>query len=175
MPVNFIELFGLRSNYTKEELKNALMKKIDMVEKLNILPIDKKFLLEQYYDQYNIAKYRFEMDNNFKIFSPQNYFNEINKQHSEMLKQFNSIQRQFVLPENSISSNPSNASHSNSNVYSKAYSYQSSLNPDGTRTVLESTNNYSNGKSDKKIKSYIIDSEGNKKPIDPNQVKKYLK
>ncbi len=170
MPVNFIELFGLKSNYTKEELKSALMKKIDTVEKLNIPPIDKKFLLEQYYDQYNLAKHHLDITGQSILFNPQKYFEQISKQHSEMLKQFNSIQRQMTIPESSGSSSPLTNS-----VYSKAYSYQSSLNPDGSRTVVESSNNFANGKSDKKTKSYIIDSKVNKNQINPNQEKKYLK
>jgi hypothetical protein len=41
---------------------------------------------------------------------------------------------------------------------------QSVVNPDGSHTIIESTNNIIDGKSNKKTTSYKIDSKGNKIP-----------
>jgi hypothetical protein len=48
--------------------------------------------------------------------------------------------------------------------YTKSYSMQSVVNPDGSHTIIESTNNIIDGKSNKKTTSYKIDSKGNKIP-----------
>jgi hypothetical protein len=171
MQVNFIELFGLKPNYTREELKIALLQKINIIEKSNMTPIDKKFLLEKYYEQYNIGKNNLETKVKLELkqanlLNPKNHFDFIKKQHSHMLKQFDELGSQLTQ----IGTEPD--SKSKSNVYSRTYSYQSVLNPDGTKTVVESKNLYDNGKSDKKTQSYIIDAQGNKRPISLSEPQK---
>jgi hypothetical protein len=178
MQVNFIELFNLKSDFTKDELKNALLSKINMIETLKVSPIDKKFLLEQYFEQYNLAKeYLVYMDNPSSspiqlLTIPEEHFSNINNSYNQMIKQFQKIKTQFSNSNFDYKSDPN--SKVKSNVFSQSYSYQSVLNPDGTRTVLESKNKMDNGKSNDKTESYIIDSKGNKKPIELAQAKKYL-
>ncbi len=169
MQVNFFELFGLKKNFTKEELKNGLMAKINMIEKLGITPIDKKFLLEQYYEQYNLAKSylakSYPIKNQLMI-TPEEHFSSIHNSYNHMIRQFQQLNTSFTDLENKPDVK--------SNVFTQSYSYQSVLNPDGTRTVLESKNKVDNGKSDRKTNSYIIDSQGNKKPIQLDEAKKYI-
>lgn len=164
MQVNFFELFVLEENFTKEELKNGLMKKINMIEKLNVPPIDKKFLLEQYYQQYNIAKSY--LVKNQLINTPEEHFTSINNSYNKMIRQFQQLNTRFT--------DLKNQPDIKSNIFAQSYSYQSVLNPDGTRTVLESKNKIDNGKSDRKTNSYIIDSRGNKKPIQLGEAQKYI-
>ncbi len=174
MPVNFRELFGLNQNFTKDELKKSLVNKIHYIDSLSISPVEKKYLLEMYHYQYNIAKDYLENKNfiskpnsilGLNFFDPTEHYNFINKQHDMMLKQFEDLKL-------GLGSNGTNKGKSN--IYSSSYSYQSSLNPDGTRTVIESKGTFNNGKSDKKINSYQIDSKGNKKPININDAQKYI-
>lgn len=164
MQVNFFELFELKKNFTKEELKNGLMRKINMIEKLSVSHIDKKFLLEQYYEQYNMAKNY--LTTHQLMITPEEHFSSINQGYNKMIKQFQQLNTRFVDLENKP--------NIESNVFAQSYSYQSKLNPDGSRIVLESKNKVDNGKSDRKTNSYIIDSQGNKKLIELNDAKKYI-
>jgi hypothetical protein len=154
--VCYRELFNLKENFTKDELKASFIQKIKYINNLNIPQIDKKLLTQQYYNQYNLAK---------------NYlYKNINPFNNLMIS--NMIPN--MMPFESISNHLSSLtpeSNTNTQMYSKSYSYHSIQNPDGTRTVIESNNNYNNGKNDKKINSYKIDSKGNKTPIKMDNLK----
>lgn len=163
MPVNFFELFGLNQNFTKDELKKSLVNKIHYIDKLSISHIEKKYLVEMYHEQYNIAKNYLERKSSSTkpqnlsgfetLFDPKKHFDLIGKQQAQIFKKFDNLTKQIGSLENK------------SNVYISSYSYKSSLNPDGTKTVIESKDKFDNGKSDKKINSYIVDAQGNKKSI----------
>ena len=59
MSINYIshkELFDLKDNYTKEDLKKSFLNKIYNVDKLNISNTEKKILMENYNSQYKKAK-----------------------------------------------------------------------------------------------------------------------
>jgi hypothetical protein len=162
MSVNYKELFSLSNNYTKEELKKSLLNKIAKIDKLDISLQEKRFMLENYYIQYKLAKNNLLYKNSIitksnisKIALP-DIFDLINKQ-------FDSFDKISLLDNSNLNPNPNPKFFSNS--YAKSYSMKSQLNPDGTRSVIESTNNIVNGKSNKQTKSYKIDSKGNKIPI----------
>lgn len=163
MPVNFKELFGLKDSFTKAELKNALLKKLQYIDNLNISPLDKKLLIESVYLEYNKAKqyllsldnYQTKQSNQIKQFNPIEHYNYIARQQQELFKQFDNIlntKMDMIIPE----------SKSFTKSLGKSYSMQSVLNPDGTTTVIETTNNMINGKSDKKINTYKISLDGKK-------------
>jgi S-methylmethionine-dependent homocysteine/selenocysteine methylase len=144
MSVNFFELFDLKEKFTKDELKKSFENKIKYINKLAISPIEKKFIINKYYFEYHKAKqylYNLEnLDNN--IFNPIDLFN------FSKLPKFDELEN-----------------NKNINIQSKSYSYHSVTNLDGSKTVVELTNNYNNGKSNKYKNSYVIDSKGNKKLI----------
>ena len=156
MSVNYKELFSLSNNYTKKELKKSLLNKIAKIDKLDISLQEKRFMLENYYIQYKIAKNNLLYKNsiitksNISQIALPDLFDLINKQFDK----FNKM---------SLLDNPNPKFFTNS--YAKSYSMKSQLNPDGTRSVIESTNNIVNGKSNKQTNSYKIDSKGNKIPI----------
>jgi len=129
----------MSTNYSKKELKKSLLNKMDEIKKLNISSQEKRLMLDKYYSEYKLAKTNI-VDNNSIIsnrFDPKNNFNQF-------VNMFNLMHNEFNNPN------------------TKSYSIQNVLNHDGTRTVIESTNNIIDGKSNKKTTSYKIDSTGNK-------------
>ena len=147
----------ISTNYLKKkELKKLLLDKINQIDKLNISSREKRLMLDEYYNEYKLAKTNL-LDNNLiisNIFEPKNIFNQFNEMFNLMNSEFNKIDSM---------NNFNTKSYTKS--YGKSYSMQSLLNPDGTRTVIESSNNIVDGKTNKKTTSYKIDSKGNKIPI----------
>ena len=76
---------------------------------------------------------------------------------------------------NSNINNNINNDNEPSNLFIKSYSQQKVLNPDKTYTVIESSKNNINGKTNEKIVSYKIDSKGNKITIPLTQAQKTIK
>lgn len=145
----------MSTNYSKKELKKILLDKINHIDKLNISPQQKRLMLDKYYSEYKLAKTNL-VNNNLIIsntFVPKNNFNQFVNMFNLMNSEFNKIG----------SLNNSNTKLSTKS-YTKSYSMQSVVNPDGTRTIIESSNNIIDGKSNKKTTSYKIDSKGNKIP-----------
>lgn len=167
MSVNYKELFSLSNNYTKEELKKSLLNKIAKIDKLDISSQEKRFILENYYIQYKLAKKNLLYGNsiinksNFSQIALPDMFDLINKQFDK----FDKFDKMSLLDNLNLNPNPNPNPKFFTNSYAKSYSMKSQLNPDGTRSVIESTNNIVNGKSNKQTKSYKIDSKGNKIPI----------
>ncbi len=186
--VNFKELFGLKDNYNKEELKQAFIKKVTRIDKMDIEPAEKELLLREYQKQYHRAKDYLAYNNNFSgftgltdltirptnpnfsgIFNPIEYFNNITKQHNKFFKQFDN----FI---DDVSGRPNISEKNNfqTKSFGTSYSMKSVLNPDGSRTIIETTNKINDGKSDKKINSYKLDVNGKKIPIDLSQAQKQI-
>ena len=149
------------TNYLKKkELKKLLLDKINQIDKLNISSREKSLILDKYYSEYKLAKNNL-IDNNLiisKTIAPKNIFNQFVNMFDLMHNEFNKID--YLNNPNTQLSTKSYAKS-----YAKSYSMQSVVNPDGTRTVIESSNNIVDGKSNKKTTSYKIDSKGNKIPI----------
>jgi hypothetical protein len=145
----------MSTNYSKKELKKILLDKINHIDKLNISPQQKRLMLDKYYSEYKLAKTNL-VNNNLIIsntFVPKNNFNQFVNMFNLMNSEFNKMG----------SLNNSNTQLSTKS-YTKSYSMQSVVNPDGSHTIIESTNNIIDGKSNKKTTSYKIDSKGNKIP-----------
>ena len=158
MNQDITKVFNLSKNYTKEELKNAFTKKIDQIKNMNIPNFDKKILVDQYYQKYLIAKNN--IHNNHNIHNNQlnslqsNIFN-----HSHLINQFTKNLEQNLF----------NTNFDNKDMKGYSYSYKSiSSNNPNENVVVETKNTFNNGKIDKKISSYKIDSNGNKIPIEYN-------
>jgi hypothetical protein len=163
MSINYIshkELFNLKDNYTKEDLKKSFLNKIYNVDKLNISNTEKKILIQNYYTQYKKAKANLFNQNNpnknqmFITFNPIGIFNNIEKQHKTFFNEFDNI---FNIVGNSTL-NP------NTKHFSTSYIQQKKINPDGTTSVIESSSKNINGQINKKTDSYKIDKNGNKIP-----------
>ncbi len=158
------ELFGLKDNYNKLDLKKAFLNKIYNVDKLNISNTEKKILMQNYYIQYKKAKANLINLNNpnqmFISFNPINpinpigILNNIEKEQQKFFNQFNNI---LNIDGNSISNPNPPTKH-----FSTSYIQQKKLNPDGTTTIIETSSKNINGKIDKKTDSYKIDKNGNK-------------
>ena len=164
MSINYIshkELFDLKDNYTKEDLKKSFLNKIYNVDKLNISNTEKKILMENYYSQYKKAKANLINQNNlnknqmFIAFNPIGMYTNIDRQHKSFFNEFDNI---FNIVGNS-SSNP------HTKHFSTSYIQQKKINPDGSVSVNESTSKNINGQINKKTDSYKIDKNGNKIPI----------
>jgi hypothetical protein len=157
MNQDITKVFNLSKNYTKEELKNALTKKIDQIKNMNIPNFDKKILIDQYYQKYLIAKNN--IHNNQLNLLQSNIFN-----HSHLINQFTKN-----LEQNLFNTNFDNTNFDNKNMKGYSYSYKSiSSNNPNENVVVETKNTFNNGKINKKISSYKIDSNGNKIPIEYN-------
>ncbi len=164
MDINHIspkKLFGLKDNYTKEELKKSFFNKIYYIDNQNISNDEKKFLIQNYYIQYKKAKAELSNKNNknnqmFITFNPSNIFKQINSHQHNWFKEFDNL----LNVANNLNSN------SNPNLktkqFSTSYIKQQKINPDGTIEVYETTSKNTNGKVEKKTNSYSIDSKGNK-------------
>lgn len=181
MPVDFKKLFGLEENFTKDQLKNSLIKKIFYIENLNINQIEKKILIDGIYSEYNKAKEYLLYDRQFGLYQPEKFnpleqFNYIARQHQDFYRQFDNIftAKDLTIPKISLDQLPDSNSKNFSKSVGQSYSMQSILNPDGSRTVIESTDNMVNGKSNLKVNSYNIDLLGNKTSIPLDKVKKYI-
>lgn len=163
MSINYInpkELFGLKDNYTKEELKKAFLNKIYNVDKLNISNTEKKILMQNYYIQYKKAKANLINSNNnqmFISFNPIGIFNNIEKQQQRFFNEFDNLLN--IVGNSTSNPNPS------TKHFSSSYIQQKKLNLDGTTTIIETSSKNIDGKIDKKTDSYKIDKNGNKIPI----------
>ena len=167
MSINYIshkELFDLKDNYTKEDLKKSFLNKIYNVDKLNISNTEKKILMENYYSQYKKAKANLINQNNlnnlnknqmFIAFNPIGMYTNIERQHKSFFNEFDNI---FNIVGNS-SSNP------NTKHFSTSYIQQKKINPDGTTSIVESSSKNINGQINNKTDSCKIDKNGNKIPI----------
>ncbi len=186
-----MELFGLKDNFTKDELKQAFIKKVSRIDKLDIDPVEKQLLLREYHKYYNVGKqYLLHKKNYYSgnpysgnpysgnpysdnpystlqqtIFNPIEFFNNISLRQNNLLRQFDNL----ILEDSDLINSPNLT-----NSFGSSYSMKSILNPDGSRTIIETTNKLTNGKSDKKINSYKIDNKGNKTPIHLSQAKKFI-
>ena len=168
MNQDITKTFNLSKNYSKEELKIAFTKKINQIKNMNIPNFDKKILIDQYYQKYLIAKNNIYTinnniytinNNNQSILSPSSIFN-----HSHLINQFTKN-----LEQNLFNTNFDNTNFDNKNMKGYSYSYKSvSSNNPNENVVIETNNTFNNGKIDKKISSYKIDSNGNKIPIEYN-------
>ncbi len=175
LQTNYKQLFGLNDNYTQKELKSSFIKKIYQIDKNQELkPSEKKILIDKYYSQYKLAKSNLLNKNNDKAmilsFEPSRYFENVIKQQQKFFQEFDNIL-------NIMNSNVNNINNNNesNNLFIKSYSQQKVLNPDNTYTVIESSKNNINGKTNEKKVSYKIDSKGNKTIIPLTQAEKTIK
>jgi hypothetical protein len=165
MSIGFINLFQLKDNFTKEDLKSAFLRKVQEVKNNNNLSeIDKKFWLEQLIKLYNEGKNELARNNNSTMlpFSNDifnnNFFN-FNDIYSNHMNQMVSSFKNLDLNDKNITN--SSIGHSKS--------YKSFMGNDGIKYVEETTKSVNNNKVDSKITTYKIDKNGNKTFIDPKE------
>jgi hypothetical protein len=164
MSIGFKNLFQLKDNFIKEDLKSAFLRKVQEVkDNNNLSEIDKKFWLEQLIKLYNEGKNELARNNSMMLpFSNDifnnNFFN-FNDIYSNHMNQMVSSFKNLDLNDKNITNN--SIGHSKS--------YRSFIGNDGIKYVEETTKSINNNKVDSKIITYKIDKNGNKTFIDPKE------
>ena len=167
MDLNYLTIFNLSENYSKDDLNKAFIEKIKNIDNLDLNSEDKQLLMDGYIHEYKIAK-SFLNKNNFENnFGNLNldFFNNFNNNFNNFNNNFNSIINEFQA---NLYNNTNNTNSTNSNVYSQSYSINKVIN-NGISTVIEKKNINDNGKIDNNISSFIIDKDGKNIPIDYKQ------
>lgn len=157
----YIKIFNLTENYTLEELKKALIIKVNSIKNNNTLNVyEKNMIINKYQEYYKILK-------NNKLNNNQNNSNQISLTNHPFISSFfnfnNDSQDVFNRLKDFNSKNGEN--------YYYSYSSSSMMNNNGDRTFIKSSNEDINGKKKNYIEGYKIDKDGNKIPL---QFKKNL-
>jgi len=170
MSVNYKHIFNLKDNFTKEELKNSYLRKIQEVNNnIQIKAIDKQFWLQQLNSLYFQGKQdisRRHLTNNFNLLA--NGFNQqlANGFNQQLANGFN---QQLANGFNQHNIQRTSNNGINSMGYSK--SYKSVTGNDGITYVEESSKTINNDNVNTNYSSYKIDKYGRKTFINPNQIK----
>jgi len=159
IPLTYKHIFNLQDNFTKEQLKNSYLIKINEIKNnTQMNNIDKQFWLQQLYHLYIQGKHdlSFRQFNNNLYQINNNNFNQIS---NSIFSHFNNLHQ---LTNNNLPGG-------NSVGYYK--SYKSVTGNDGITHVQETNKFMNNDKIKSQSLAYKIDKDGKKFFFNPNQIK----
>jgi hypothetical protein len=154
------QVFGVPNDYNLEQLKSSYINIIEKLSKSDKTILEKELLLEQYKKLYTEGKELFyyrNIKNNNNIVPHNDFLNHHN--------QFTQINNYFKQIESKLLSD-----FNNSNVFSFSKSYNSTLNPDGSYSVIERNSESKNGKKNNIIKAYKKMPDGKIIPFTQEQL-----
>jgi hypothetical protein len=153
MSVSLRTFFGLRENYTLDELKNARNTKLNSLANTKLSDEDKKVYASEIMRLYKKAKSKFtQKHNNFSLtpfYNSNNFFNNI-------LNQMQHI------------------NNSSSNYASQSRSYSERRLSDGSKIIMETIRKNNNGEINEEVKSYKVLPNGTKQEINYNDAVKAI-
>jgi hypothetical protein len=153
MSVNLRTFFGLRENYTLDELKNARNTKLNSLANTKLSDEDKKVYASEIMRLYKKAKNKFtQKDNNLSLtpfYNSNNFFNNILNQ----MQQFK---------------------NSSSNFSSQSRSYSERRLSDGSKIIMETIRKNNNGEINEEVKTYKVLPNGTKQEINYNDAVKAI-
>jgi len=151
MSVNFKTFFGLRENFTLDELRNAKNSKLNSLANSKLSEEDKQVYALEIIRLYKKAKRQISQNNNNFSLTPLN--NMIN--HMQQFY-FNNLQ------------------NTSGNFTSQSRSYNERMLSDGSKIVMEVNKINNNGTIKEEIKSYKILSNGTRQEINYNDAVKAI-
>lgn len=192
------KVFDIPEDYTLEQLKSSYISIIENLSKSDKSDIEKDLLSEQYKKLYKQGKqiylermtYDTELEpneinlfdrfNDFGRFNPfefspyNNYYNQ--NQTKKFQDPFSKFDNIFGLITNNVDKiNGNGNGNGNSNIKSQVYSYSSSyeskINQDGSRTIIESKSESKNGDKKNTINAYKKMSDGKIVPLNEDEIK----
>lgn len=151
---NYYKVFGISENYTLAELKQSYINIIKKLYKSDKTKVEKEILEKEYTKMYKYCK-------GIKQYKPISNFNSLH------VPSFSLSIKPLISPINYM--HPvinSLTPHNNiSNIVSYSKIFNSKLNPDGTRTIIETEKTNNNGKKEQKTNTYKQMPDGKKIPI----------
>jgi len=144
--------FGLRENYTLNELKNARNTKLNSLANTSLSDEDKKVYASEIMRLYKKAKRQITLNNNFSL-TP--FYNSNNL--------FNNILNQMP-----------NINNLTSNFSSQSRSYSERRLSDGSKIIMETIRKNNNGEINEEIKTYKVLPNGTKQEINYNDAVKAI-
>ena len=159
--VNYLDYFGVKSDYTKDELKKAYISKLEHISKLDISSTDKTFFIEQTHNLYRKAKSDYYEKNNITFPS---YINSYSNMLGS-LKRFDNFMNKFFEEDNFKYDN-------NFKSYSSYKSYNEKLNDDNSKTIVETVHTNKDGIEEKYTNSYKKYPDGRIEKIDNSKMLK---
>lgn len=155
MSVNVKTFFGLRENYTLDELRNAKNTKLNSLANTTLSNEDKQVYASEIIRLYKKAKSKFtQKHNNFSL-TP---FYNSNNLFNNMLNQM----QQF------------NFNNSSSNYASQSRSYSERRLSDGSKIIMEINKTNKNGEIKEEVKTYKVLPNGTKQEINYNDAVKAI-
>ena len=150
MSVNFMTFFGLRENFTLDELRNAKNSKLNSLANTPLTKEEKHVYATEIIRLYKKAKRQISQNyNNFSL-TP---FNNSNSFFNNMINHM----QQF---------NFDNMQNTSSNFTSQSRSYNERMLSDGSKIIMEVNKKNNNGQINEEIKSYKILPNGTRQDID---------
>jgi hypothetical protein len=153
MSVNLRTFFGLRENYTLDELRNARNTKLNSLANTSLSDEDKQVYASEIMRLYKKAKSKFtQKHNNFSLtpfYNSNNFFNSILNQ----------------IP---------NINNFGSNFSSQSRSYSERRLSDGSKIIMETIRKNNNGEINEEVKTYKVLTNGTKQEINYNDAIKAI-
>jgi len=147
--------FGLRENFTLDELKNARNTKLNSLANTTLSNEEKQVYASEIIRLYKKAKRQITQNyNNFSLIPFNNMFNQ--------MQQVNNIFNQMQQ------------SNTSGNFSSQSKSYNERRLSDGTRIIIETIKTNNNGQTNEEVRTYKILSNGTKQEINYNDAVKTL-
>jgi hypothetical protein len=157
MTVNFMTFFGLRENFTLDELRNAKNNKLHSLANTSLTNEEKYVYATEIIKLYKKAKRQISQNYYLSLLP----FNNSNNIFNNMLNHT----QQF---------NFNNMQNTSGNFTSKSRSYNERMLSDGSKIIMEVNKTNNNGQVNEEIKSYKILPNGTRQEIDYNDTIKAI-
>jgi hypothetical protein len=158
MSVNFMTFFGLRENFTLDELRNAKNSKLNSLANTKLSEEDKQVYALEIIRLYKKAKRQISQNHNNFSLIPLNNSNSFFNNVINHMQQFNFNNLQNTL----------------TNITSQSRSYNERMLSDGSKIVMEVNKTNNNGTIKEEIKSYKILPNGTRQEINYNDAVKAI-
>lgn len=156
MTVNFMTFFGLRENFTLDELRNAKNNKLHSLANTSLTNEEKYVYATEIIKLYKKAKRQISQNYYNLSLSPFNNSNNIFNNMLNHTQQFNF----------------NNMQNTSGNFTSQSRSYNERILSDGSKIIMEVNKTNNNGQVNEEIKSYKILPNGTRQEIDYNDTVK---
>lgn len=158
MSVNVKTFFGLRENYTLDELRNAKNTKLNSLANTTLSNEDKQVYASEIIRLYKKAKRQFSHKHNNLSLTP---FYNSNNLFNNMLNHM----QQF---------NFNNSLNTSGNFVSQSRSYNERRLNDGSKIIMEINKTNKNGEIKEEVKTYKVLPNGTKQEINYNDAVKAI-
>jgi hypothetical protein len=173
---NIYKVFNLKDEFSLEELKSSYNNLLNKLNNKQMSDIDKEILTDRYKQLYKEAKHVYKQNQYYKLskldddsesridlfdrfdrfdrFTGFDRFNNFLSPLNNFVDHFDRFDRFFDNLNVQNQQNQQNQSRPNVNMYSYSSSYKSTLNEDGSRTIIESKAENKNGEKNNIINAY---------------------